>query len=69
MRLLTNNPAKYSGLEGFGLTITERVGLHLPVHPESERYLRTKRDRMGHLLPGDLGASGDMGAVLAGGAS
>jgi 3,4-dihydroxy 2-butanone 4-phosphate synthase/GTP cyclohydrolase II len=56
LRLLTNNPAKYSGLEGFGLTITERVGLHLPVHPESERYLRTKRDRMGHLLPDDLGA-------------
>jgi 3,4-dihydroxy 2-butanone 4-phosphate synthase/GTP cyclohydrolase II len=63
LRLLTNNPAKYSGLEGFGLTITERVGLHLPVHPESERYLRTKRDRMGHLLPDDLGA------VLAGDAS
>jgi len=54
MRLLTNNPAKYSGLEGFGLTITERVALHLPVHPEAERYLRTKRDRMGHLLPGDV---------------
>jgi 3,4-dihydroxy 2-butanone 4-phosphate synthase/GTP cyclohydrolase II len=55
LRLLTNNPAKYHGLEGFGLTITERVGLHLPVHPESEHYLRTKRDRMGHLLPDDLG--------------
>ncbi len=56
LRLLTNNPAKYRGLEGFGLTITERVGLHLPVHPESAHYLRTKRDRMGHLLPDDLGA-------------
>ena len=54
LRLLTNNPAKYRGLEGFGLTITERVGLHLPAHPESEHYLRTKRDRMGHLLPDDL---------------
>jgi len=54
LRLLTNNPAKYRGLEGFGLTIAERVELHLPVHPEAEHYLRTKRDRMGHLLPGDL---------------
>jgi 3,4-dihydroxy 2-butanone 4-phosphate synthase/GTP cyclohydrolase II len=53
LRLLTNNPAKYRGLEGFGLTITERVPLHLDVHPEAEHYLRTKRDRMGHLLPGD----------------
>ena len=53
--LLTNNPAKYHGLEGFGLSITERVGIHVPTHPESEQYLRTKRDRMGHLLPDDLG--------------
>jgi 3,4-dihydroxy 2-butanone 4-phosphate synthase/GTP cyclohydrolase II len=51
LRLLTNNPAKYRGLEGFGLTITERVPLHLTPHPEAEAYLRTKRDRMGHLLP------------------
>jgi 3,4-dihydroxy 2-butanone 4-phosphate synthase/GTP cyclohydrolase II len=56
LRLLTNNPAKYGGLEGFGLTITERVPLHLAVHPEAEQYLRTKRDRMGHLLPDDLAA-------------
>ena len=55
LRLLTNNPAKYHGLEGFGLSITERVGIHVPPHPESEQYLRTKRDRMGHLLPDDLG--------------
>ena len=57
LRLLTNNPAKYSGLEGFGLTISERIGLHVPVHHESARYMRTKRDRMGHLLPDDLGAA------------
>jgi 3,4-dihydroxy 2-butanone 4-phosphate synthase/GTP cyclohydrolase II len=56
LRLLTNNPAKYGGLDGFGLTITERVPLHLEVHPEAEQYLRTKRDRMGHLLPDDLAA-------------
>lgn len=51
MRLMTNNPGKYGGLAGFGLTITERVPLHVPVHPEASRYLRTKRDRLGHLIP------------------
>jgi 3,4-dihydroxy 2-butanone 4-phosphate synthase / GTP cyclohydrolase II len=56
LRLLTNNPAKFRGLEGFGLTVTERVPLHLEVHPEAEEYLRTKRDRMGHLLPPDIDA-------------
>ena len=56
LRLLTNNPAKYRGLEGFGLSVIERVPLHLEVHPEAEEYLRTKRDRMGHLLPPDIDA-------------
>jgi 3,4-dihydroxy 2-butanone 4-phosphate synthase/GTP cyclohydrolase II len=53
MRLLTNNPAKRVGLDGYGLTIVDRVAL--PVRPNAEnlRYLRTKRDRMGHEL-GDL---------------
>jgi 3,4-dihydroxy 2-butanone 4-phosphate synthase/GTP cyclohydrolase II len=50
MRLLTNNPAKRAGLEGYGLRITGRVGLPVRPHPENLRYLRTKRDRMGHLL-------------------
>jgi 3,4-dihydroxy 2-butanone 4-phosphate synthase/GTP cyclohydrolase II len=50
MRLLTNNPAKRAGLEGYGLAITGRVGLPVRAHPENLRYLRTKRDRMGHLL-------------------
>jgi 3,4-dihydroxy 2-butanone 4-phosphate synthase / GTP cyclohydrolase II len=51
MRLLTNNPAKRAGLEGYGLRIVERVPL--PVHPTPDnlRYLRTKRDRLGHDLP------------------
>jgi 3,4-dihydroxy 2-butanone 4-phosphate synthase/GTP cyclohydrolase II len=51
MRLLTNNPAKRAGLEGYGLTISERVPL--PIHPTEHNvdYLRTKRDRMGHDLP------------------
>jgi 3,4-dihydroxy 2-butanone 4-phosphate synthase/GTP cyclohydrolase II len=50
MRLLTNNPAKRAGLEGYGLTISGRVALPVRAHPENVRYLRTKRDRMGHLL-------------------
>ncbi len=57
MRLLTNNPAKRAGLEGYGLRITGRVGLPTHVTPENIGYLRTKRDRMGHILdivdPGD----------------
>lgn len=54
LRLMTNNPEKYGGLDGFGLTVEERVPIHLRPHPEAERYLRTKRDRLGHLLPDDL---------------
>jgi 3,4-dihydroxy 2-butanone 4-phosphate synthase/GTP cyclohydrolase II len=50
MRLLTNNPAKRAGLEGYGLEILGRVPLPIRPHPENVRYLRTKRDRMGHLL-------------------
>jgi 3,4-dihydroxy 2-butanone 4-phosphate synthase/GTP cyclohydrolase II len=50
MRLLTNNPAKRAGLEGFGLSVTGRVRLPSAVRPENLAYLRTKRDRMGHLL-------------------
>jgi 3,4-dihydroxy 2-butanone 4-phosphate synthase/GTP cyclohydrolase II len=52
MRALTNNPAKYGGLEGFGLEITERVPLLTRPNPENIAYLRTKRERMGHLLEG-----------------
>jgi 3,4-dihydroxy 2-butanone 4-phosphate synthase/GTP cyclohydrolase II len=59
LRLLTNNPAKYGGLEGFGLTIEGREALHVAVHPEAEDYLKTKRDRMGHLIPDDFGATGE----------
>ena len=51
MRLMTNNPAKYGGLEGYGLEIVERVPLHdrCP-NDENIRYLRTKQEKMGHLL-------------------
>jgi 3,4-dihydroxy 2-butanone 4-phosphate synthase/GTP cyclohydrolase II len=52
MRLMTNNPAKYGGLEGFGLEIVERVPLQSTPTPENIAYLRTKRDRLGHLLEG-----------------
>ena len=50
MRLLTNNPAKRAGLEGYGLTVIGREAMPVRAHPENVRYLRTKRDRMGHLL-------------------
>ncbi|MBE1463031.1 3,4-dihydroxy 2-butanone 4-phosphate synthase/GTP cyclohydrolase II [Kibdelosporangium phytohabitans] len=50
MRLLTNNPAKRVGLEGYGLTVVDRVPLSVWPNPENLRYLRTKRDRMGHEL-------------------
>jgi len=52
MRLLTNNPAKYGGLDGYGLEIVERVPLESVPNPENIRYLRTKQQRMGHLLEG-----------------
>ncbi|MGZ8179729.1 bifunctional 3,4-dihydroxy-2-butanone-4-phosphate synthase/GTP cyclohydrolase II [Williamsia sp. SKLECPSW1] len=57
MRLLTNNPAKRVGLEGYGLEIAERVPMPVRATPENLRYLRTKRDRMGHDLVGldDIG--------------
>ncbi len=52
MKLITNNPAKYGGLEGFGLDIVERVPSVVAPNPENIRYLRTKQERMGHLLEG-----------------
>jgi 3,4-dihydroxy 2-butanone 4-phosphate synthase / GTP cyclohydrolase II len=52
MRNMTNNPAKYGGLEGFGLDIVERVPLESKPNPENISYLRAKRERMGHLLEG-----------------
>jgi 3,4-dihydroxy 2-butanone 4-phosphate synthase/GTP cyclohydrolase II len=58
MRLMTNNPDKFGGLEGFGLDITERVALQSSPTEENIEYLRTKRDRMGHLLEGLDGVVG-----------
>ncbi|MHC5211021.1 MAG: bifunctional 3,4-dihydroxy-2-butanone-4-phosphate synthase/GTP cyclohydrolase II [Planctomycetota bacterium] len=54
MRLLTNNPSKYHAMRGYGLEISERVPLQAPPGRHNEDYLRTKRDRMGHVL--DLGS-------------
>ena len=55
LRLLTNNPAKYGGLTGFGLEICERVPLQTTPTAENIAYLRTKQQRMGHLLDLDGG--------------
>jgi 3,4-dihydroxy 2-butanone 4-phosphate synthase/GTP cyclohydrolase II len=53
LRLLTNNPAKYGGIAGYGLRIVERVPIVTEANPHNADYLRTKRDRLGHLL-GDV---------------
>ncbi len=50
MRLMTNNPAKYGGLEGYGLEIVERVPLRSHPTDENIAYLRAKQEKMGHLL-------------------
>ena len=52
MRIMTNNPAKYGGLDGFGLNIVERVAIESLPTEHNIHYLRTKRERMGHLLEG-----------------
>jgi 3,4-dihydroxy 2-butanone 4-phosphate synthase/GTP cyclohydrolase II len=62
MRLMTNNPAKRGGLEGYGLEIVERVPLRTVPHDDNVHYLRTKRDRLGHLL--DDEESGEEDGVL-----
>ena len=50
MRLLTNNPVKRVGLEAYGLEIVENVPIEVPVTPYDEKYMRTKKERMGHTL-------------------
>ena len=52
MRLMTNSPQKFAGIEGYGLSITERVPLETNPTEQNIAYLRTKRDRLGHLLEG-----------------
>ena len=57
MRLLTNNPVKRAAIEGYGLSIQERIPISLPANEENRSYLRAKATRMGHEL--------DLGDVLA----
>ncbi|HEV3157093.1 MAG TPA: bifunctional 3,4-dihydroxy-2-butanone-4-phosphate synthase/GTP cyclohydrolase II [Candidatus Baltobacteraceae bacterium] len=50
MRLMTNNPRKIVGLEGYGLRIVDRIALQFPTTPYNERYIATKREKLGHLF-------------------
>ncbi|MFO7764946.1 MAG: bifunctional 3,4-dihydroxy-2-butanone-4-phosphate synthase/GTP cyclohydrolase II [Pelovirga sp.] len=50
IRLMTNNPKKIVGLEGYGLEVVERVEIEIPAHKSNLEYLKTKREKMGHLL-------------------
>ena len=66
MRLMTNNPRKRVGLAGYGLEVVERVPIEIEAGAHNERYLRTKRDRMGHLLEGLSGHDRDALATALG---
>ena len=57
MKVMTNNPDKYGGLDGYGLEIVERVPLHVLPNHENIRYLRTKQQKLGHLLEIDESSS------------
>jgi 3,4-dihydroxy 2-butanone 4-phosphate synthase/GTP cyclohydrolase II len=50
IRLLTNNPKKIVGLEGYGLEVVEQVPIRVSANPHNKRYLETKRTRLGHLI-------------------
>jgi len=50
MKLLTNNPKKIAGLKGYGLEIVERVPLQIKANKANEFYLRTKKEKMGHIM-------------------
>lgn len=54
MRLMTNNPTKFTGLKGYGLAIVERVPVMTPITDENRRYLETKRTKMGHIYGSDI---------------
>jgi 3,4-dihydroxy 2-butanone 4-phosphate synthase/GTP cyclohydrolase II len=63
MRLMTNNPTKIVGIEGYGLKVTEQVPIQVPPGAENVGYLRTKRDRMEHMLSIDDDDDGAAGAA------
>jgi 3,4-dihydroxy 2-butanone 4-phosphate synthase/GTP cyclohydrolase II len=50
IRILTNNPRKLTGLDGYGLTVVEQVPIEVEPNAENERYLATKREKLGHLI-------------------
>ena len=50
MRLITNNPGKRAGIEGYGIQIVERVALEVEPNEKNVDYLRTKKDKLGHVL-------------------
>ncbi len=52
MRLLSNNPKKFTALAGYGLEIVERVPIVIAPKEENRRYLHTKREKLGHILEG-----------------
>ena len=64
MKLMTNNPAKYIGLKGYGLTVVGRVPLVTPSTEENKRYLETKRAKMGHIY--GLGSNGSLSNLISG---
>jgi 3,4-dihydroxy 2-butanone 4-phosphate synthase/GTP cyclohydrolase II len=55
VRILTNNPKKIVGMDGYGLSVAEQLPLAVAPNPHNTEYLRTKRERMGHLLPTGTG--------------
>ncbi|KAH0977043.1 hypothetical protein GBA52_026762 [Prunus armeniaca] len=64
MKLMTNNPSKYVGLRGYGLTVSGRIPLVTPITKENKRYLETKRAKMGHIYGSEF--SGPLSSLIIG---
>ncbi|XP_043708793.1 monofunctional riboflavin biosynthesis protein RIBA 3, chloroplastic isoform X2 [Telopea speciosissima] len=63
MRLMTNNPAKFTGLKGYGLAVVGRVPVLSPITEENKRYLETKRTKLGHVYGSDLPSTDSSAAM------